>query len=187
MGATWLLADFGLTAALLADGAPPEILTSGWAATGVLGLLASILAFVLRWLLFTHLPEKDKQFERLIEAKDAQIKAILARHDEQAVAADRECRENANRLVAALSDQHEKNRLAWKEQSEKDRAVSVQIAEKDRALFAQAIQEQQRANAHIRRSQQQTIEFLKWIVKRQGGPAADATAEADDDDDCPDR
>jgi hypothetical protein len=46
----------------------------GWTGAGLLGL-------VLAWLLFWHLPGKDKQLEKLIADKDALVKAITDEHE----------------------------------------------------------------------------------------------------------
>lgn len=43
---------------------------SGWVGAGLLGL-------VLSWLLFKHLPDKDKQLEKFIESKDTQSRDML--------------------------------------------------------------------------------------------------------------
>jgi hypothetical protein len=46
----------------------------GWTGAGLLGL-------VLAWLLFWHLPGKDKQLEKLIADKDTQIAKVIADKD----------------------------------------------------------------------------------------------------------
>lgn len=45
---------------------------AGWVGAGLLGV-------VLAWLLFVHLPAKDKQLKELLEGKDKQIENILTR------------------------------------------------------------------------------------------------------------
>ncbi len=54
--------------------AGPDQVTGGAGWVGA-GLLGSVLA----WLLFVHLPAKDKQLKELLEGKDKQIEAILTR------------------------------------------------------------------------------------------------------------
>ncbi len=48
--------------------------TSGWVGTGLLGA-------VLSWLLFVHLPGKDKQLKELMGDKDGQLKALMESKD----------------------------------------------------------------------------------------------------------
>jgi hypothetical protein len=55
-----------LTALLLAQAADPISGGAGWAGAGLLGL-------VLCWLLLKHLPDKDRQINNLVEAKDRQM------------------------------------------------------------------------------------------------------------------
>ena len=43
---------------------------SGWAGAGLLGL-------VLAWLLLRHLPDKDKQIERMVEGADKRVDAMI--------------------------------------------------------------------------------------------------------------
>lgn len=50
----------------------------GWAA---FGSTLTLLGPVLYWLCYVHLPAKDKQIKELIEQKDAQISALIAKHD----------------------------------------------------------------------------------------------------------
>lgn len=54
---------------ILAQSAPPDSVVgnSGWASAGIVGL-------VLSWLLFVHLPAKDKQIERLIDSFRQELK-----------------------------------------------------------------------------------------------------------------
>ncbi len=49
---------------------------SGWVGAGLLGA-------VLSWLLLKHLPEKDRQIERLITDKDSQITALIKTADDR--------------------------------------------------------------------------------------------------------
>lgn len=47
---------------------------SGWVGTGLLGA-------VLSWLLFVHLPAKDKQLKELVDSQDVQLKELLDAKD----------------------------------------------------------------------------------------------------------
>lgn len=47
---------------------------AGWVGAGLLG-------GVLAWLLFFHLPAKDKQIEAMIRNKDEQMGSLMIRHD----------------------------------------------------------------------------------------------------------
>lgn len=62
---------------LLAQAAAPSVESlaggSGWVGAGLLGA-------VLSWLLLWHLPDKDKQLKAVMDAKDAQIEALLTRY-----------------------------------------------------------------------------------------------------------
>lgn len=173
---------------VLADAAP-DVVRDGWAATGVLGVLTSILVFVLRWVFLTQLPEKDKQITQLVKDKDEQLRAVLAQHDARTAATEAECRENVRLVVAYLKEEFAKDRAAWEEQSARDRAAFVQMGEKDRALFTQAVAEQQRTNGHVRKTQQQTIELLKGVLARQGWKVGGPAGEGEEDEHaaCPDR
>lgn len=69
---------------LLADAYPPPFLLaqtvepiSGGA--GYLG--AGLLGIVLTWLLWKHLPDKDRQIEKLITDKDKLIESLVGRFD----------------------------------------------------------------------------------------------------------
>lgn len=63
------LAELGL---LWAQAANPDTLggASGWVGAGLLGL-------VLAWLLLRHLPDKDRQLEKLIEGNRTHVEAVL--------------------------------------------------------------------------------------------------------------
>jgi len=48
---------------------------SGWVGAGLLGL-------VLSWLLFVHLPNKDKQLKEFVDAKDALVRDLTVKFKE---------------------------------------------------------------------------------------------------------
>lgn len=60
---------------LLGEQVPTDGL-SGWLAAAGSTVGLTILVFVLRWLLYTHLPEKDKQMKELIASKDSLAKDL---------------------------------------------------------------------------------------------------------------
>ena len=59
---------------LLADAGESLGGTTGWVGTGILGA-------VLSWLMFIHLPAKDKQLKELLESKDGLIQGMIDRHN----------------------------------------------------------------------------------------------------------
>jgi len=67
---------FSLCGILAAGEIDPIAGASGWVGAGLLGL-------VLGWLLFKHLPEKDRQLETIMKLKDEQIFLVIRTHDEQ--------------------------------------------------------------------------------------------------------
>ena len=73
-------------AILLAQTPDPLTGTTGWVGAGLLGL-------ILAWLLFVHLPAKDKQLKEIIEIKDGQIRVIIEAKDALATAKDGQIRE----------------------------------------------------------------------------------------------
>lgn len=94
---------------------------SGWLGAGLLGL-------VLGWLLFFHLPAKDKQIEDLLKVKDAQLEKKDALILEQA----KSSREAIEAIVAAFKAETESCR--------RDR-------ESDRNAFLAALDAQQSSTA----------------------------------------
>ena len=146
-----------VTALLLGDGAAGEI-NPGWAATSVLGLLSTVLILVLRWLLYTWLPQERA-------SKEAQIAAMLAAHageraegesrrvadlaaaERRFKAAEERCEQNTERLIASL-----------KEQGDRDRATFSREAAMDRDLF--------------QRTAGQSFELLKYLAEREKVRAA---------------
>lgn len=82
----------------------------GWAGAGLLGLM-------LFWLCFRHLPDKDKQINQLIEArdkqlgeKDKQINENFASHSRALSTVVEHCKEEA-RLERAIAAEHHKEQL----------------------------------------------------------------------------
>lgn len=88
----------GVLSILLADQSEISALTGG---TGWVG--ASILGGVLAWLLFMHLPAKDKFMKEIITDKDKQINAIL----ESKWLAMRQMSDNHTKVVESLSAQYQ--------------------------------------------------------------------------------
>lgn len=76
-----LFAQFAQTPTALAG-------DSGWVGAGLLGL-------VLAWLLFWHLPAKDKQLSEVLKIKDEQLAAKDERMEEQT----RECEATIERII----------------------------------------------------------------------------------------
>lgn len=64
-----------LSTILLASDTPTDTISggAGWVGAGLLGV-------VLWWLLFIHLPNKDKQMISLMESKDKSIKEVTDAH-----------------------------------------------------------------------------------------------------------
>jgi hypothetical protein len=85
-------------AAIVAQAAPPtpDVISggAGWAGAGLLGL-------VLGWLLFVHLPAKDKQIAELVKSRDDMVKELtgsfregIVESEKRATEVDRERRED---------------------------------------------------------------------------------------------
>lgn len=99
---------------LLAQTTPPNGLAgdSGWLGAGLLGL-------VLAWLLWVHLPAKDKQIRELIADKDTQLEKLIT-----AWSVDREKdrvsrHEVTNAFQKAITDLHTQH----EQDAEKDRSA----------------------------------------------------------------
>lgn len=69
----------GFSLLLLAQAADPVSGGAGLFGAGLLGL-------VLGWLLLRHLPEKDRQIERLVNSKDESLKEIQAENRKEMAA-----------------------------------------------------------------------------------------------------
>jgi hypothetical protein len=76
--------------------------TAGWVGAGLLGA-------VLAWLMFVHLPAKDKMITGMIEGRDALVRALAERHDAtvrdlvaQVAAADKERRDDFRANLTAI-------------------------------------------------------------------------------------
>lgn len=79
---------------LFADAPAADLASaSGWAGAGLLGL-------VLAWLLFKHLPEKDKQIKDLINDKDQHIERMV-------VGFVQEIRDTRNQYTASIEKERE--------------------------------------------------------------------------------
>lgn len=119
---------------------------SGWAGAGLLGL-------VLAWLLFKHLPDKDRQLKDMLDANDRQLKEVVMIADSRIEAImkaqleerkeDRTSRHNlANMFQASISQlQTEHNKDAekdresfFKRQDRLEDALKLQTAELKMAI-----------------------------------------------------
>ena len=114
-----------------ADSLDPLAGGSGWVGAGLLGL-------VLCWLLFRHLPEKDKQLAELVSKHEAHVASVLAQAaraaaDERAdyraeLAAERALRQEQSHAtaeaLASLSGNLEALKNAIREQT--NRCVACQ-------------------------------------------------------------
>ena len=81
---------------------------AGWVGAGLLGA-------VLCWLLLKHLPDKDKQLEKLLTTKDDQMRELLASRDvlmESQLTAERESCEKRHQdnLIEVRMDREQRDR-----------------------------------------------------------------------------
>jgi hypothetical protein len=100
-----------MLAALLAQAPPtPDAISggAGWVGAGLLG-------GVLSWLLFLHLPAKDKQIAGLIDSRDAMVEKLtnsfrqaIIESEERAAAVDKERREDYRVSLAMVVSHCEK-------------------------------------------------------------------------------
>jgi hypothetical protein len=95
---------------------------AGWVGAGMLG---SVLA----WLLFIHLPAKDKQIEKLIDRQDTFVKNITDRHEQNMLQAVKEgrtdFREVLDGIVANCQREHDLlHNLLTKDMAENATAIT---------------------------------------------------------------
>ena len=96
MDCVTLLADsWTLISQLPVPADPLPALGSGWAGAGLLGL-------VLSWLLFIHLPNKDKQILELVKAKDIAVGEAIKSFREEAAAERASCERSFANLAASF-------------------------------------------------------------------------------------
>jgi hypothetical protein len=99
-------------AAIVAQAVPssPDVISggAGWAGAGLLGL-------VLGWLLFVHLPAKDKQIAELVKSRDDMVKELtgsfregIVESEKRATEVDRERREDYRISLAMVVSHCEK-------------------------------------------------------------------------------
>ncbi len=111
---------------VLAQAVDPLSGGAGWVGAGLLGA-------VLAWLMFAHLPAKDRQISAIIETKDKQISEIL---QEQSLDRERERtdrHDRANTFQKILNEMTKENR----EQMRDLNSEHIIDAEKDRNAFLQ--------------------------------------------------
>lgn len=122
---------------------PVDFLTPGWAAAGVVTVLGTILSFVLRWLLQTHIPAKDTQLREILDRHASEREADRnARHEQAAV-----FQRTLNEIIL---DNHKVQEETYKEH--------IKDAEKDRDAF---LQRQMRIEDAIARQTQEWKEAMR--------------------------
>ena len=84
---------FHLAVLLAADLADPVTGGAGWAGAGLLGL-------VLAWLLFKHLPDKDKQLSGLMDRHDASQKELSATFTNALKEVTQHCKDELQELIS---------------------------------------------------------------------------------------
>lgn len=76
---------------------PVTTIASGWVGTGLLG-------GILAWLLFVHLPNKDKQLEKIMATHDSQMDAALKAYREELKVERQLCEERDRRLTDTIKE-----------------------------------------------------------------------------------
>lgn len=119
---------------LIAQGEALSGVGSGWAGAGLLG-------GVLAWLLFIHLPNKDKQIIDLLTTKDKQITELAAVFKSEATAERMACERHFETLATSINtalstlgkqlSEHSQRNQAWitllqKEVEEKKALVTAE-------------------------------------------------------------
>lgn len=166
-------ADAAVPLLLLAQAAPDPV--SGGAGFAAAGLLGSILA----WLLFVHLPAKDKLITSFVGEKDRQIADMLKRFDDVITKKDDQIDDQRREFTACVSALA----AAFRAEAEAER----NSCEKHFASLADAIGQQSQTHnqmfrtlgeqlaAHSERNRQWT-EILAKTVKDAQDAAARAAA-----------
>jgi hypothetical protein len=137
-----MMGPFAMTALAAFAQLPPAPAMDGSGA-GWAGFLAS--SGVLGWLLFFHLPQKDKQLKEIMDAKDAQMAVKDGQQRELLQAKDAQIRELVERSSLAIKDvtvtYTEQSREMRKEFREALDAV-LAASERQTAALAAAIKEE---------------------------------------------
>lgn len=121
---------------------------AGWVGAGLLGA-------VLAWLLFVHLPGKDKQVGDLVNLKDQQVTAMMKMQIEEREQ-DRLARHDvANKFQEALTDILKDHKTEFKFMNDQH----VRDADRDRAAFLQ------RSDSIKLAIEKQTLELQKTIAE----------------------
>jgi hypothetical protein len=136
-----LLAE--VTAPLDALGGAPA-----WVGTGLLGS-------VLGWLLFLHLPNKDKQIAGLIESRDAAMKALAA--DYRASLMDL-----TNRFIETDKERRDDYKQSLQ--------VVVNHCEKETAMTNDAIRKDLGEMSSLAASLRQLVDELRAELRQRKGP-----------------
>jgi hypothetical protein len=116
---------------LLADDPVANALggASGWVGAGLLG-------GVLAWLLFIHLPAKDKQLREVLDAKDKQITDLLDKERDSVKLLTREYREGLKDVAAHCEAEISSLTVYWQAQlSSLTRAIQDMAEKIDQIRF----------------------------------------------------
>jgi hypothetical protein len=119
-----------------------------WVGTGLLGS-------VLGWLLFLHLPNKDKQIAGLIESRDAAMKALAA--DYRASLMDL-----TNRFIETDKERRDDYKQSLQ--------VVVNHCEKETAMTNDAIRKDLGEMSSLAASLRQLVEELRAELRQRKGP-----------------
>jgi hypothetical protein len=140
-----------MTLILLAEVTTPLDALGGapaWVGTGLLGS-------VLGWLLFLHLPNKDKQIAGLIESRDAAMKALAA--DYRASLMDL-----TNRFIETDKERRDDYKQSLQ--------VVVNHCEKETAMTNDAIRKDLGEMSSLAASLRQLVDELRAEIRQRKGP-----------------
>lgn len=147
---------------LLAE-ADPAVGSFGWVITAVLTALTGALSFVVRWLLYTHLPAKDAQFMAMSADRIREQKELLEKFNENLE------KERSARHTATTVFQDAMNRLAAEHVRDAETARDSFLARQERLenLWRTESEALRGAVDAVRRTIEKCFERLKAVEERQ--------------------
>lgn len=148
---------------------------SGWTGAGLLGL-------VLAWLLFKHLPDKDRMTTALVDKHDAATAAIVEKHDlstsglTEAFRAElAEMRKTFERDSAANRETFKAETLAERQACDKHFETLAGAVAKGNEATIQAVKAiAEQSHNHSVRTQQQTELYKQEIARLEAQRRAEA-------------
>ena len=132
--------------AVWAQAADPISGGAGWVGTGLLGA-------VLSWLLFVHLPSKDKQAREAAVSNAEQVKGLVETHDARCGVMTEQFLATLKHHTDQCAEERETNAVRWERLVERKAAAVEGLSAEVRALRAERHEDAKAAEVKATRAE----------------------------------